>query len=283
MKFYYINSKNEKIDLSDFPYIFQTGDLFDYSWTYDSLQGTNNNKATNFRKNVKTYSVSIAVIPSWDLSREQRQSDFNQAVNRLLSVFDVDVLTQAQGRLYTETGEYLSCYIVASKKTNWNIGKPFMLNQFTVLAPNPVWTTENLNVFRHGDSTVAGGKKYAYKYPYRYPNSVNNQAVINEHFFDCNFLLSIYGEAINPQVSVGGSIYQVNTTVAAGERLEINSAKGTVQLTKSDGTIENKFNERDKVNDVFKKIPPGRQEVSWNGQFDFDLTLYEERGEPKWQ
>ena len=282
MNFYYVNSKNEKLELSDYPYLFQSGDLFDYSWTYDSVQGTSN-KATNFRKDLQTYSVRIAVLPSLRTEKEQRRSDFYQAVNHLISVFDTDILNQTQGRLYTEFGEYLPCNIVSSKKTDWNIGQPFLFNEFTVLAPNPWWITESLNLFRKGTSKVEGGKKYAYQYPYRYPNSVNNQAVINEHFYDSNFLLTIYGEASNPQIKIGGNVYQVNVIIESDQRLEINSSNGTIFLIHSDGTAENKFNERDKTNNVFQKIPPGRQAVSWNGQFDFDLTIYEERGEPKWR
>ena len=46
MKFRYINSRGEILDMSEFPYLFQSGDLLNYSWSYD----TSNNRITNVRR-----------------------------------------------------------------------------------------------------------------------------------------------------------------------------------------------------------------------------------------
>ena len=59
--------------------------------------------------------------------------------------------------------------------------------------------------------------------------------------------------------------------------------KETVEKVAVNGERESVFNNRAKKKSIFKKVPPGRQEIVWSGTFDFDLLIYEERSEPKWQ
>ena len=92
----------------------------------------------------------------------------------------------------------------------------------------------------------------------------------------------IYGPAVNPSVSIANHPYQVNITIEKGELLEIDSTKGTVYQITSKGQKISRFNERQKEPSVFEKIPPGGSLISWNGDFDLDVILYEERSEPRW-
>ena len=50
----------------------------------------------------------------------------------------------------------------------------------------------------------------------------------------------------------------------------------------NNGTIVNIFDSREKKKSVFEKIKSGKNNVSWSGKFDFLLTIFEERAEPKW-
>ena len=50
----------------------------------------------------------------------------------------------------------------------------------------------------------------------------------------------------------------------------------------SNGTIQSIFEKREKKNSVFKWIPSGELILNWDGTFGFDLTIYKERGAPKW-
>jgi hypothetical protein len=43
----------------------------------------------------------------------------------------------------------------------------------------------------------------------------------------------------------------------------------------------NLFDSRNKAQSVFEKIPEGALTFAWEG-FSFELTLFEERSEPKW-
>ncbi len=74
----------------------------------------------------------------------------------------------------------------------------------------------------------------------------------------------------------------VDAVLEAGEYLEIDSAAETVTKILTSGIKVNAFHYRSFENSVFRPIQVGRQEVFWDGKFDFDLILFEERSEPKW-
>ena len=52
-------------------------------------------------------------------------------------------------------------------------------------------------------------------------------------------------------------------------------------VPRQDTTIS-KFSDRNRDDYIFEKIPSGSNDVSWDGAFGFDVTLLEERSEPKW-
>ena len=56
MEFYYINHTGDRIDLSDYPYRFQSGDILDWTYAYDSSEGVRN-RVSNFRKAIKEFSL----------------------------------------------------------------------------------------------------------------------------------------------------------------------------------------------------------------------------------
>lgn len=67
------------------------------------------------------------------------------------------------------------------------------------------------------------------------------------------------------------------------EYLAIDSRSRTIIKVTKNGERENLYHNRQKGRNFFRKIDPGRQPISWTGKFDFDLIIYEERGEPKWR
>ena len=69
--------------------------------------------------------------------------------------------------------------------------------------------------------------------------------------------------------------------VETNEFLTIDSVLKTIVLTKRDGSTENCFNYRNKDSYIFEKIPSGTSNIS-SGNFNFEITLLEERSEPKW-
>ena len=104
----------------------------------------------------------------------------------------------------------------------------------------------------------------------------------SSNFKPCNFKMVIYGYAENPSVIIENHVYQVFATVYEGEQLEINSFNKTVVKIGRIGENTNLYNFRNKIQSVFEKIPPGTSRLAWSGGFGIELTLFEERGEPKW-
>ena len=157
-----------------------------------------------------------------------------------------------------------------------------MFNTLKVLAKNPEWIKDNLYHFSVSSGKTGIGKRYAYQYAYQYGGNLSNTSIINPHFYATDFLLAIYGPALNPAVYIGGIPYLISVELEENERLEVNSMQGTVIKIKSDGQKDNAFHYRQKTPSVFTKIQPGRQEIRWSGNFPFDLTLFERRSEAAW-
>ncbi|PWM21011.1 MAG: hypothetical protein DBX97_02870 [Collinsella tanakaei] len=105
-----------------------------------------------------------------------------------------------------------------------------------------------------------------------------------DHYASCDYLLKIYGPAIDPAVTIGGIVRQVYTTLEAGQYLLIDSRDKTVKRVFSDGAVLNEFNNRRRgTKSIFEPILPGMNEITWNNAFGFELTLFIARSEPAWR
>lgn len=275
MELYYISSNNQKIDFMSFPYLANDNDLLDFVWEYSSSSSVRKNggKITDFTRGVTEKSLSI------DVSASDRAS-YTEALNYLTEVTEQDILSKTPGKLYFNE-QYLSCYINASQSGEWDDTRQIMEKTLGIVSEYPFWVTETVRSFR--SSGMQGTKRYAYSYPYTYGGvGKQNLTLINPHYALTDFKMVIYGPAVNPSVSIANHPYQVNITIEKGELLEIDSTKGTVYQITSKGQKISRFNERQKEPSVFEKIPPGGSLISWNGDFDLDVILYEERSEPRW-
>lgn len=270
-EFFYINSKNEKLDFTSFPYVAaDISELLNYVHSYNS----DRNKITEIYDTTKEVPFSIHV-------HGDEENTYKKAINRFYEVVEYDVLNKKKGKLYLN-GQYLSSNLISSKKEKWYKQSRYHLLNISVITEIPYWIKENVFTFSISETTSSDNKEYAYKYAYRYANGLNNTYVINPHFTDSNFKLIIYGPVTNPMVVIGENPYLVYIVLEAGERLEIDSKAGTVHKIQNNGTVVNAFHNRQKKRTFFKKIASGRQSVSWTGNFSFDLIIYEERSEPKW-
>lgn len=77
-------------------------------------------------------------------------------------------------------------------------------------------------------SNQTGIKKYTYRYPFLYSNQKGAVQAINDSLADADFIMRFYGPCANPYIKVGNILYQVNTSLMAGEYLEINSTDNTI-------------------------------------------------------
>jgi hypothetical protein len=131
-------------------------------------------------------------------------------------------------------------------------------------------------------TSMTGGVIYPYDYPYDYAVSLTSRSVVCDSVADNAFRLWIYGAVSNPSISIGTHTYTLTGTIGAGESVLIDSINKTITLTTANGGKVNWFDKRGRENYIFQPIPSGIHDVSWNGNFGFDLSIIEKRSEPRW-
>ena len=275
MSIYYVNSQGVLLNLLNPPYMLQTGTLFDKRWEYQSKSTMmGKERIIGFSRNIDEKTLTMSIV-------NDGKHEYYNAINYFVESTEIDVIHGSPGKLYV--GDmYLKCYVVSSEKADWESGEGFLDNEITLISDS-VWTQEHAYIFKASEVASTNNRCYGYRYPYRYANGFNNTAIENIHYAECNFCMYIYGPCVKPSVYIGGNEYSINVILEEGEYLEINSREETLYKVMRTGLRVNAFNNRSFVNSVFRPIQTGRQEVFWNGKFDFDLILFEERSEPKWQ
>ena len=274
MEIYYINSKNEKLDLVRWPYRIQTADLFNYKRNYTYMETTSGGNISSFNTPVVEKSVQLTVAAS-------TRKDYYDALNRFFRVVDADVSSMTPGKLYID-GQYMTCYIFGSEKTEWEYGCNSLDNTIAIVSGAPYWVTEHKKSYMMNSLTEESDfLDYPFDHPYDYMPSVFSNSMDNPGYESADFRMTIYGPILNPAVTIGQDVYRVYTELEEDEYLVIDSREKVVEQVSVDGVVVSKYNARDKDYDIYKKIPAGNSQMSWSG-FGFDLTLYIERSEPEW-
>lgn len=249
-----------------------SNELRNYSWSYDVI----NNRISRFYRQVKPRKLPLVVCCS-------TKEEANEARNRLMEITEADIEAIQPGTIYT--GDYyITGFITESKKSDYRIhGRTCKID--LVLTSQTAWSREIVHVFGSTDEGAAASRSgfdFPFDYAYDYSVSTASRQVVNDTIKSSNFKLKIYGEATDPAVMINGHAYKVNGMIRAGESLLIDSLNKTIILTTASGSKVNWFNNRDRHDYIFEPIPPGVNNVIYNGSFKFDLTIIEERSEPKW-
>lgn len=270
-KITYINHKGESIDFGQKGIFVNYNDLRDFSWDFE----TTNNKISSFSKSVAKKKVPVVIHCA-------SEEEGLRIKNRIFEVTEKDVLALKHGKILI--GDYyLKCYVKGSKKSNYLISKGHLEISLEIVTDFPSWVKETTSLFVQGASTTSGqNKDYPHDYKYDYANTMQQQKVHNTCFADVDFELRIFGSCANPSVVIGNHLYGVNAELLTGEYLVINSRTKKIRKYKVNGEEVNQFHLRNRDSYVFEKIPTGKHSVSWNGMFRFEITLLEERSEPKW-
>lgn len=227
-------------------------------------------RVATFKKKAATYQT-VLIIPGGETQRKA-------ILTALHDDFERDVRNLSPGRIMF--GEwYCECYIIESTTRPDEKHDLWTENTIEIYVPSGVWVKEESRTFTAVSTAPlpTGFLDYQYDYEYDYtPPMMGNETWETDAPFPSDFRMEIYGPCVNPQVTINGYPYLVNAYVPDGSTLVIDSANYTVTM----GT-QNLFDLRNKAQSVFEKIPAGALDIEWGG-FDFGLTLYEERSEPKW-
>lgn len=278
--FYLSGTGGKKIDFVSDRYRANIQDLLQYEWEYDSSENTGRSggRITGMKRGIASKPLSISVYG-------KNHADYIEALNELHSVFERDVQNLTPGRLYFGKS-YLTCYLSASSfDSAFDPDVVFSRRIVTLISEYPFWcseeTFEYLPDSRETESAVYLDYPFDCPYDYLYDIKAGRQ-LVNDHFSESDFLMTVYGPANNPAVYIAGHKYEVKTVLYDGEYMIINSSAKKIYKVSKDGVETNLFNYRDKESDIFKKIASGSNAVIFNQSFGFSITLFKERSEPEW-
>lgn len=309
MEIFYINHNGVKVNLMNGNYKIEESSLFSHSWDYDSKESASGYGGTieKFRKDIQDRDFKIHIEGSGLVT-------YKQAFDNLMDLFDLDVIDDEPGKLYVDE-RYLKCFIIEGSPDYFVPGLDMATYRFKLVSTYPLWIKETSYQFlaeaadpitiqpgeekpepeitmEKGtmlsdfpfDFTVREGKKTKgmFDFPFDYKRVKGTRMVNNESYLPCNFKMTIYGPVTDPEVVIANHLYKVGTMVFTGERLEIDSRTRSIKKIGRLGEETDLYNSRYKLQSIFEKIPPGQQIVTWPGGYGIDITLYDERSEPRW-
>lgn len=257
------------IPLNSGIYVGKPNDLFSREWDYDLGYRSLMSATRKARK------VSIPAVFT-DIG----------AADALRRAADADVAAMKPGRI--RVGEWRQrCYIVASS-ANSILGGTVSAKLAMVLLDG-VWrrgrTIEFAPVNAPQDYTFLD---LPYDLPYDLGASFSKRYLVADEYTTSPVKLVIYGPVVNPAIIIGANTYQVDMTVQNGGYMVVDPIDRTVIVTSAGGETTDAFPKAHRGDGagsgeyIFERIPAGTSEVSWNNAFGFDVTIYDEEGEPAW-
>jgi len=253
--------------------------LHTWEWEYEltAAMGGQGGRAANFARRPRTFDLEVRL-------RGRSRQDFLDRINSLHAVTDADNVAGQPGRLYAGQ-QYLVCYLAVSG------GQPahprlsaFATRTLTVLAVEPYWCQDTSFDIHPGSGEYAGdgGKKYDLRYAYRYGTGLAGNVIINTHYAPAPAVITVYGPAVNPSISLGGNVYGVAVSLASGQRLVIDQPRREIYTLDGVGTRVNAFDLRDKDHDIFAPVPVGENALVYSGDYPLNITLIHRRSELLW-
>ena len=273
----YVNANGTEIVLNRGHYTISKNELRNYDWNYTAYNRPSGyGGRVSFSRGVQEKSISIGI-------RGGVGGDFSKYAAELLALTEPDILNKTPGRLYIGN-QYIVCYMsVSSKVEHYAHRAGWAIKEVSILTVEPFWHEEITHFFIKGKAEmVKDGKRYNGRLPYRYISNMSSSEILNAHYAPSPMRLTIYGAAKNPRIIIGGHEYTINAQIIEGQRIIIDQLKKTIVAKNPDGAETSLFDDRDKVNDVFKFIPPGQNDVIYTGDFDFDIAVILQRSEPSW-
>ena len=274
----YVNSKGREMDLSS---TFaarirkKTAGFYNYEYTPDTTGLSKGVRVNRITKAAAEYTITLDVTGTPEERAERLQKFFE--------LVDYDVAMEKPGRFWVGD-QYLDGFVIKSEMQYYDNRHRTLGREFTLFAPYPYWIEDRVLRYRKVEEDQASGIDLPTDFAFDLGKSLGgSDSVDNTHYIPTSFLLTVYGPATDPTLTIGGHLYKVNTTLAAGEYLQIDSINKKVIRHTTSGQDVNEYNNREKSQSVFEPIPPGNNILVWSGAFSFDLVLHQERSELKWK
>ena len=279
--FIYENNKGEKINLCKWPYKLNVEPMFDYEWDYTKRDYRRGDIIAGFTKKIQTKSLVLHIAsPNVDVR--------NLAIDNLNSAIEADIYEGTPGKIWL--GDWFTYgYITAAKNENWQYGVPIIKKTITLAREQSSWYRQilkksyeaNLIIIEpeEWDKTYADMHDFQYDYMTDFDTRVE---LVNPDALPSNFILKIIGPAERPEITIGKNVIQFNYDVQDGCELVVDATKKTTIVYQPDGTQINVFGARNADYYIFERMPSGINTVEWDGSFSWEITLIEERSEPRW-
>ena len=210
------------------------------------------------------------------------------ALDLLRRLADADMAAGTPGTLVAD-GEWETRAWIAKSEPQ-SITPTMVETQLTIVLADGVWRRGTTEHHDPRADKAGGDLDYPYDYPHDYAGMSILDTVANATGMPQPVKLTIFGPCVNPYIIIGTNRYEVDATIPAGSRLEIDAASDsrTVTMISDTGLRTNLFGKavrgtgRGSGTYIFEPLPPGTSTISWAGGFKFDLTAIEERSEPPW-
>lgn len=265
----YKSNTGTVISLNSGVYVGKPNDLFSHEWDYD----------------IGYRALATASRGARKVSFKAFFADMVQA-DAFRRCADTDMQKGTPGTIHVD-GWFQRCFVVASEVDG--IGDDFFAAKLTLVLLDGVWRRGTTTAF----VPVQGSADYEFldlpqDLPYDLGATPPLQYAINPGYSGSPAKFVVYGPAVNPSVRLAGNLYQVDVTVPDGGYMDIDPLRRTVTVVAADGTTMDAFSKAHRGSGagsgeyIFERVPVGTSEISWDNSFGFDLTLYEEEGEPAW-
>ena len=209
--------------------------------------------------------------------------------DELRRLADRDVAMATPGTLAID-GWSQRAYITAADPSS--ISRAHMAAKLTVVLLDGVWRKGHTVAFEQLTATSGDGEflDLPYDLPYDLGVPSTRRYVDVGEWGAAPLRFVVYGPCVNPAVRIDGNWYRVDVTVPDGGYLVVDplATPRSVTLVAADGSTADAFAKARRGNGsgsgeyVFQPASPGVHEVEWDRSFGFDLTWYEEEGEPPW-
>lgn len=209
--------------------------------------------------------------------------------DELRRLADRDVAMATPGTLAID-GWTQRAYITAADPSS--ISRAHMSAKLTVVLLDGVWRKGHTVAFEQLTATSGDGEflDLPYDLPYDLGVPSTRRYVDVGEWGAAPLRFVVYGPCVNPAVRIDGNWYRVDVTVPDGGYLVVDplATPRSVTLVAADGSTADAFAKARRGNGlgsgeyVFQPASPGVHEVEWDRSFGFDLTWYEEEGEPPW-
>ena len=233
-------------------------------------------------------SIAAATRAARECSMSATFLDLSVA-DELRRLADRDVAMATPGTLAID-GWSQRAYITAADPSS--ISRAHMAAKLTVVLLDGVWRKGHTVAFEQLTAAAGDGEflDLPYDLPYDLGVPSTRRYVDVGEWGAAPLRFVVYGPCVNPAVRIDGNWYRVDVTVPDGGYLVVDplATPRSVTLVAADGSTADAFAKARRGNGsgsgeyIFQPASPGVHEVEWDRSFGFDLTWYEEEGEPPW-